>query len=166
MDVFEAIKNRKSIRKYKDTPVPEDKLRKVIEAGRLAPSARNSQPWNFVIVKDPDLREKLFEASERQASVGTAPADIIIWTDDNSPMMCGQPHGTVDCSIAMSFMLLEAEEVGLGMCWLGHFDERAVKAMLDLPENAEVIAVTPVGYPDETPDAKPRKSIDEVLKTV
>ena len=166
MEILDLIKRRVSIRRYKSDEVPEELLMKVLEAGRLAPSARNDQNWNFILVKNADKKDALYEACGCQESVKTAPAAIVLWTKDNTPMLCGVPRGTADCSIALSYMTLQAEELGLGMCWLGHFHADMVKDIFGLPEEGIPIAVTPIGWPDEKPAVKPRKSMDEVLKTV
>ena len=118
MELFEAIQNRRSIRKYTGAPVPEEKITKVLEAGRLAPSARNLQSRMFVVVKGTIL-EKLTEACCNQQMIKEAGTAIVVCATEGHMMNCGQNTASVDCSIAMSFMLLEAEEQGLGMCWLG-----------------------------------------------
>lgn len=164
MDVFSAIQGRRSIRKYKSAAIEEEKLRKVLEAGRLSPSASNRQSWEFVVVKDPLTRRKLAEAAGNQTFVGQAPVIIVsCGTDPDGVMTCGQHRCSIDLSIATAYMILEAYEQGLGTCWLGHFDEAEVKRILAIPENVRVIAMTPLGYPDETPAARPRKEFDEVV---
>ncbi len=164
MDVINAIQNRRSIRKYSPRIVEEEKLLKVLEAGRLSPSASNRQSWKFVVVRDPLTREKLAEAAGGQTFVGQAPVIIVsCGTDPDSIMACGQHRCSVDLSIATAYMILEAYEQGLGTCWLGHFDEKTVKEILNIPDNVRVIAMTPLGYPDETPSERPRKKLEEVI---
>jgi nitroreductase len=164
MDVFSAIQGRRSIRKYSSKPIEEEKLNKILEAGRLAPSANNRQSWKFIVVRDPEKRDKLMEAAGGQAFVGEAPAVLIACgTEPDSIMTCGQHRYTVDLSIAMSFMVLEAYEQGIGTCWLGHFDEEEVKKILGIPKRVRVVAMTPLGYADEKPAARPRKSFDDVV---
>lgn len=162
MTVFETIEKRKSIRKYSSDPVEREKLEKILEAGRLAPSAVNAQSWHFVMIEEPGLQKKMAEACDWQPFMSEAPCSLVVWADKSRDMLCGQSTSTVDCSIAMSFMILEATELGLGTCWLGHFYADKVKEFLGLPENAEVVAVTPVGYPDENPAPRPRKPFDEI----
>lgn len=161
MDLLELMKKRRSIRKYKGTPVMEEQLSRVLEAGRLAPSARNMQEWKFVVVRG-GLLEPLTEACCGQAMVKEAGAAVAVCAVEDHMMGCGQSSATVDCSIALSFMLLEAEELGLGMCWLGSFDAPAVKRVLELPEGWTVVAVSPLGVPAESPDPRPRKPIGEL----
>lgn len=163
MAVLDVIKTRKSIRKYKDTPVEAEKLANVLEAARLAPSARNLQDWKFIAVTDADKRALMQEACGGQKQVGMAPVTLVVCANNDSVMSCGQSKTTIDCSIAMSFMLLQAEAEGLGMCWLGHFYADKVKEVLGIPEDYIVVAVSPLGYADEDPAPKPRKAAEDVI---
>ena len=163
MTVMEAIQNRRSVRSYKPDPVEKEKLERILEAGRLAPSARNTQAWKFIMVTDPATIQKLVPACCGQSSVAQAPAFLAVCTNGPSTMACGQPARTIDGSIAMSFMILEAEELGLGTCWLGAFYNDQVKSALSIPEEYDVVAVTPIGYPAEEIPARPRKSAGEVI---
>jgi len=164
MDVLTAIHGRRSIRQYSSKPVEDEKLNKVLEAARLAPSANNCQLWKFVVVKDDEIRAKLAEAAGRQMFIKQAPVAIVACgLNPDRLMFCGQPRYTVDLSIAVSFMILEAYEQGLGTCWIGHFDERKVKEVLGIPDNVRVVAITPLGYPAESPAQRPRKKLDEIV---
>lgn len=163
MDVLTAIKGRRSIRKYSDRPVEEDVLGKVLEAGRLSPSANNKQSWKFIVVREKNKIARLTEATE-QPFVGEAPVILVsCGTEPVSVMMCGQHRYTVDLSIATAYMILEAYEQGLGTCWLGRFDEKKVKEILEIPDEVRVVAVTPLGYPAETPQPRPRKDFESVV---
>ncbi len=161
MELLDLMRERRSIRRYDSRPVEEEKLAKVLEAGRLAPSARNLQEWKFVLVQG-GLLPALCEACNGQAMVREAPAALVVCATESHLMGCGQPSGTVNCSIALSFMLLEAQEQGLGMCWLGAFDAGKVKAALSLPEGWVPVAVSPLGYPAESPAPRVRKPMEEV----
>ena len=163
MTVMQAIEARRSIRHYTEQPVTDEELLAVLEAGRLAPSARNLQGWHFTAVRDVSLRGALCTACNGQQMVAEAPAALVVWADGERMMGCGQSAATIDCSIALSFMLLRATELGLGSCWLGAFDQNAVKELLGLPQEAVVVAVSPLGHPAETPAARPRKDPDEVF---
>ena len=150
MDVMTAIGARRSIRAYSDKPVEDEKLNKVLEAGRLAPSAKNRQEWKFVVVRDPETRRKLVEAARGQRFLEQAPVVLVACSDEPTYVMpCGQSAYTVDVSIAFAFMFLEATELGLGTCWLGAFDEATVKQILGIPPEARVVAMSPLGYPAE-----------------
>jgi len=147
LDVFEAVLKRHSVRSYKSTPVPEEKLMKILEAGRLAPSAANIQPWHFIVVREPEKRKKL--AKSRWAKF-LAEAPVVI-------VGCGDKKASpkwfmIDVAIAMQNMVLAATGEGLGTCWVGSFDENEVKGLLKIPENHSVIALLAVGYPREKLD--------------
>ena len=164
MTVMEAIQKRRSIRKYSDQPIEEDKLQRVLEAARLSPSAGNQQNWKFIVVRDADKRAKLMDAAKQQLFVGQAPAIIVACgTEPRGIMTCGQPRYTVDLSIAVAYMILEAAEIGLGTCWLGRFDENKVKAVLGIPDEVRVVSMFPLGYPEESPPPRSRKKIEEIV---
>jgi nitroreductase len=164
MDVFEAITQRKSIRKYKDKEIEKEKLIKVLESARIAPSASNRQEWKFIVVKDENTRNKLVSAAHDQKFVGQAPVTIVACSTESERIMpCGQYAYTVDLSIAVSFMMLEATELGLGTCWLGAFDEEAVKEILGIPSDIRVPAMFTMGYADENPAARPRKALKDIV---
>ena len=164
MAVLDVIKIRRSIRKYQGRPIEEEKLQQVLEAGRLAPAANNAQQWKFIVVRDKDTIDKLVPACGGQSFIAGAPAILVICTNGEEPVMyCGQPARTVDCSIALSFMILQAAELGLGTCWLGYFSNDKVKRVLGIPAENNVVAVTPLGYPDEAPAPRPRKKMSEVV---
>ncbi|MEM1607417.1 MAG: nitroreductase family protein [Candidatus Bathyarchaeia archaeon] len=158
MEVFKIISERRSIRKYRKEPIPEEVLERVLEAGRLAPSAANRQPWYFIIVKDEDIKSRLVDACRGQKFVGEAGAVIAILGDPNASRWYKQ-----DPFIAASFMTLEAHEEGLGVCWVGAFEEDKVKQILKIPENLSVIILLTIGFPDEKPPPRPRKPREEIF---
>jgi len=120
MDVFTAISQRSSVRAYKSTDVEEDKLKKMLEAARLSPSASNRQDWRFIVVRNRETKKKLARAAFGQSFIGEAPVVIAACgTDSKSVMGCGQPTHTVNVSIACAYMILQAYELGLGTCWIG-----------------------------------------------
>jgi len=150
MDVLTAIGTRKSVRAYSDKPVEEEKLRKVLEAGRLAPSAKNRQEWKFVVARDPGVRRRLAQAAHGQRFVEQAPVALVACAVEPKYVMpCGQPAYSIDVAIAVAFMVLEATEQGLGTCWLGAFSEDEVRKVLGVPAEVRVVAMTPLGYPAE-----------------
>lgn len=163
MNVAYAIKTRKSIRQYQPTPVEEEKLKIVLEAARLSPSARNDQNWHFVVVRDEAVKDLVYEAAFQQPWVKEAPVAIVACATDSRLMNCGAPTDAVNLSIAMSYMILQAHELGLGTCWLGHFDADKVKEALSIPKDFTVIGVTPLGYPAHNPEARPRKELSEII---
>lgn len=163
MDVFNAIKSRRSIRSYLPEPIEEEKLSKLLEAARLAPGARVEQDFKMVLITEDCLKKELVRACEGQRFVAEAPVVLVMCSTNDRTMLCGQPVRPIDCSIALSFMLLEAEELGLGMCWLGAFRAEEVKRILEIPEDYKVVAVVPVGYPANTGYSTSRKKIDDLV---
>ena len=163
MDVMEAIKTRRSIRSYQDKPVEDEKLSAVLEAGRLAPSARNLQEWKFVVVRDAEKRQKLMAEAKNQAFVGQAPVVIACCAVDAERVMsCGQKAGPIDVAIAVDHMTLAAVEQGLGTCWVCAFNELSVRELLGIPDGPRVIALLTLGYPESVPNMTARNSMDEI----
>ena len=163
MTLMEAIQGRRSIRAYDSKPVEKEKIEAVLEAARLAPSARNRQKWRFIVVTDPLIKEKMLDACNNQSFLKQAPAIIVACGQEPGFMSCGQPVETIDVSIAFSFIILKAYEEGLGTCWLGNFNKDKVKSVLEIPDDVSVVAITPLGYPAESPGARPRVSLDEIV---
>lgn len=166
MNVFDAIRTRKSVRQYLDKPIEAEKLTAVLEAGRLAPSASNRQEWRFIIVRDPATRKKLAEAANGQTFIGEAPAVIVACAEtDGHIMRCGQPCYPIDVAIALDHITLAAVESDLGTCWIGAFDEERVKDLLDIPDNIRVVDLMPIGYPsDPSIKDKHRLSFNTIVK--
>ncbi|HEY9246963.1 MAG TPA: nitroreductase family protein [Candidatus Methanoperedens sp.] len=164
MNVSKAIQIRRSIRAYDSRDVEEDKLKRVLEAGRLSPSASNRQERRFVIIRDAGTRKLLCEAAKNQKFVAQAPVVIAACSVESEYiMLCGQPAYAIDTAIAVDHMTLQAVEEGLGTCWIGAFDEKKVKEILNIPDYVRVVALLPLGYPSTTPRPVPRKSLDEIV---
>ena len=176
MDFMNLALKRRSIRKYKPEPVPEDILKYVLGAARIAPSWGNRQCWKYIIVTDESLKKKIVESSSPPSSpVGGKPARsrdwiakapiIIVGCAD--PAKSGNKEGKeyylLDMGITMEHMMLAAAEQGLGTCWIGGgFDEIVVKEALCIPKEIRVVALTPLGYPDEATEPRPRKNLEEM----
>jgi len=165
MDVYEAIRARRSVRQWQDRPVEEEKLQRVMEAARLAPSAKNLQEWRFIVVSDPDLRRRLGVASRGQTFVGEAPVVIVgCAVDTQNVLSCGLHSYPIDLAIAMDHITLAAVAEGLGTCWIGAFLEDQVKDVLGIPDEVRVVELMPLGYPaDEPTGHKRRKTYDEAV---
>jgi len=166
MDVMEAIRTRRSVRSYEDRPVEEAKLAAVLEAGRLAPSAKNLQEWRFVVVRDATTRTKLMAAAKNQSFVGEAPVVIACCAEtDNHVMSCGQLAYPIDVAISIDHMTLKATEEGLGTCWVGAFYEDQAKAVLGIPDEVRVVELLALGYPKygETGRPKSRLAMNEIV---
>ena len=166
MTVTEAIGLRKSVRSWAEKPVEEEKLRAVLEAARLAPSASNRQEWRFVVVRDEETRKALAKAARNQTFVGEAPVVIAACAEtDEHEMACGQVSYPIDVAIALDHLTLAALEQGLGTCWIGAFSEPEAKKVLGIPEEIRVVELMPLGYPaDPSPKKKSRKAFDEVVR--
>jgi len=164
MNVSEAIKNRRSVKDFKAEPVPERKLKKILEAARLAPSAHNEQEWKFIVVKDLEKRKKLAVAALNQDFIAKSPVLIVaVATDPEHIMASGVPAYAVDLAIAIEHMALQAVEEGLGTCWIGAFSQKEVKKILEIPESYKVVVILLIGFPANKPRAKIRKSIKEIV---
>ena len=164
MDVFEAIRSRRSIRKYSDRAVEEEKISRVLEVGRLAPSANNRQEWRFVVVQDGDTREKLAEAACGQGFVAEAPVVIACCSVESDRLMtCGHPAYAIDVAIAIDHMTLAAVALELGTCWIGAFYEDRVREILNIPDSVRVVELLTLGYPAEKPPPRPRKRLDDIV---
>ena len=162
--VLEAIKKRQSVRSYQNKEIPEDVLRQVLEAGRLAPSANNKQHWKFIVVKDEDLRKKLVPACKNQKFVEEAPVVIAgCGTDPDYVMTCGEHSYSIDLAIALDHISLEAASLGLGTCWIGAFYQDQVKEILGVPEGVRVVNLLTLGYPKELGPKTGRKPLSEIV---
>ena len=165
MNFLDLARARHSVRSYKNDPVPEAMLTQVLEAGRLAPSACNYQPWYFVVLKGKKEVAALSSSYERPWFLA-APVVIVVCIDHTRSWKRGdnKDYGDVDAAIAMDHMVLQATELGLGTCWIGAFNKDAAMNALGLPEQIEPVLMTPLGYPDSQPDAKPRKKLEEIVR--
>lgn len=163
MDVFQVIKKRYSCRSYKAEPVPEEKLRKVLEAARLAPSAHNTQEWKFIVVRDTKKRKEVTEAAN-QSFINEAPVIIVaVGLNPDDILSSGTPDYIVNLAIAVDHMTLQATEEGLGTCWIGAFSQEKVKKVLGIPKKYRVAFLMPLGYPAEKGRPKTRKSLEEII---
>jgi nitroreductase len=163
MDVAQAIRSRYSCRQYHDTPIEEDKLRAVLEAARLAPSAKNLQDWRFVVVTEAQTKKKLAAAANNQTFIADAGAVIVACTVSDHVMRCGQAVGPIDVAIALEHICLQATELGLATCWIGSFYADKVKQIAGVPDNATVIELMALGYPADSPKLHRREALDQVV---
>lgn len=161
---MEAIRQRQSIRDYEDTPVPEEKLRKVLEAARLSPTASNRQDRKLVVVRDESRRRALSEAAFGQGHVARAPVVIVaVGTYPEYVMACGLPSLPINVAIAVDHITLAAADEGLGTCWIGAFDQAKARAAAGVPDRYTIAALLPLGFPKTTPERKPRRPLEEVV---
>ncbi|MCD6334982.1 MAG: nitroreductase family protein [Candidatus Latescibacteria bacterium] len=158
-NTIDTIMERRSIRNYRPDPIPEEHIEQILEAGRQAPSAGNRQPWHFVVVRDPELRKKTAQACHGQTWMADA---ALIVAAIGRPEISEKWH-LIDPAIALQTMILAAHSLGYGTCWVGSFDEAEVKEVLGIPEELKVVCLTPVGVPDVSPEARPRKPQEEIF---
>jgi len=168
LDVFEAIKKRRSVRAYADEKVSEEDIVRLIDAAMWAPSAGNIQPWEFVVVKDIVTKRKLSEAALNQTFIEKAPVVIVICADlTRSSRGYGSRgenlYSLQDTAAATENILLAAQELGLATCWVGAFRENEVAKAVKAPRNLRPVAVVPVGHPAERPLAPPKRSVNEIV---
>lgn len=166
MDIYEAIKQRTSVRSYRSTPVEADKLNRILDAARLAPSGKNGQPWIFIIVKEEETREQLVPACMGQKFVAEAPVIIVACGREELAYkkMGGYWNSLpVDIGIALEHLMLAAVSEGLGTCWIGAFSEEQVREILGVPDDVKIVALTPLGYPIGEKVFRPRKDLEEIV---
>ncbi|MEO0004613.1 MAG: nitroreductase family protein [candidate division WOR-3 bacterium] len=166
MEFYDVIRRRLSVRAYKPDPVPEEVLMRILEAARLAPSAKNYQPWRFIVVTDEKIRQELVPACRGQSFIAQAPVVICACAIENEAWkgMGGYwSAAEVDVTIALEHIILAATAEGLGTCWIGAFIEAEVKRVLQIPEGVKPVALTPVGYPAQEPKPRPRKALEEIV---
>ncbi len=159
------MKSRRSIRHYQDREISEEAIQQVLEAGRWAPSASNRQPWHFIVIRQPEIRQAVAEHAAytfiRWAHVDEAPVIIAL---------CGEARNRIyrqflheDVGIAGTQMMLEATALGLGTCWVGGLDRKAIEDVLKLPKTIELVGLLTLGYPDESPEPPARKPLARIV---
>ena len=167
MNFYEVIKKRCSIRSYKPNPVEEEKLNRIFEAARMAPSAANRQPICFVIIKDEKTKQQLKRVYDEKWFY-TAPIIICVCSIPEKAWIRsdGRNYADIDAAIAMDHLILAATEEGLATCWVAAFKVSILKSLLKLPPGVEPIAMTPIGYPQDIPEPTYRKPIEDIVKNI
>ena len=175
MAILDVVKHRRSIRQFLDRPVERDKIMMCLEAARLAPSAVNSQPWKFIVVDDPQIKKRLCDGAfsgiySINAFARKAPVIVVVVSERANYL--AQVGGIfrdtryylIDVGIATEHFVLQAEELGLGTCWIGWFNEQAVKKILSIPRDKKLYIVVALGYSDpKSGDGEhSRKAFDEI----
>ena len=168
MDVFEAIKNRRSIREYTRQDAPKELIEKIIDAARMAPSAGNLQPWEFLVIRDPQTKQKVADAAWGEMFIAMAPVVIVVCAN---PLRSASRYGArgeklyclQDTAAAIENLLLATHALGLGACWVGAFNEAGVEEVFQLPPEVRPIAIISVGYPAEKPNSPPRRDLQKII---
>ncbi len=164
MNIKDAIQNRRSIRKFKTKAVPEEHLNDILLAAICAPSSGNLHSRFFYVVRDGTLRAKIARAAYDQQFLAQAPVNIVVCKDLAIKKEYGQKgvetYSVMDCSASIQNMLLLACSLGLGSCWVGAFDDRAVARLVDCPRHLRPVALVAVGYPNECPPVPPQPTVE------
>lgn len=168
MDVLEAIKTRRSVRAFTNQPVSDEKVKQLLDAARWAPSAGNIQPWEFIVVRNPEIKRGLATAALNQTFIEEAPVVIVVCANQ---LRSGQGYGSrgvnlyclQDTAAATENMLLTACTLGLATCWVGAFNEEEARNVLKVPNSVRPVAIIPVGYPGVKPEAPERRPLTEIV---
>jgi len=156
-DILEIIKNRRSVRSYKNEIIKEDELERILEAARWAPSAINKQPWQFIVIKDKNILNQLggqfFSKHLKEAAVV-----IVVLTDEPD-----NKWATIDCSLASENLMLEASSLGIGSCFVGSFKEKKLRNLLNIPNECKIIGLITLGYPKEDQKAPLKKDLKDII---
>jgi nitroreductase len=179
MDTFEAIRTRRSVRRFQERPVEEEKLSVLLESVRMSPSWANLQCWRFVVVKDKAMREKVsemsyvesffsahgYKANPAKKGLSEAPVVIVACADPSqSGALWDQQYYMTDIGIASQTLMLSARALGLGTVFVGVFDEQKLRELLGIPPEIRIVGLFPLGYPlQEKKDGPPRKPLDEIV---
>lgn len=168
MDVFKAIKGRRSVRAFTDESVSEEEIMKIIDAARWAPSAGNIQPWEFIVVQNAKTKRGLVEAALDQTFIEEAPVVFVVCAN---PTRSSRRYGSrgislyclQDTAAAIQNIHLAAYALGLATCWVGAFQEEKARRVLNLPDDLRPVAIIPVGHPAEKSALSPRRPLSEVV---
>lgn len=168
MELTQAIKKRRSIRKFKRDSIPYESIREALEAAMHAPSAGNLQSRYFYVVSDQTLRKRLAAAAYDQNFIKQAPVVVVVCTDHRIQTTYGERgitlYAIMDCAAAIQNMLLCAYSLGLGSCWVGAFHEQEVTKLLNIPLHLRPVSIVPLGYPNESPAPPPKMPFENACE--
>jgi nitroreductase len=163
MTLLEVIRKRYSCRAYQERPIEQEKLDILFEAARLAPSAKNTQDWRFVVVTDKETKHQVAETTNKPSAFKKAGAIIVACSNSDYVMTCGQAIGPIDIAIALEHIALQATELGLATCWIGSFYTEKVRTILGIPDDIAIIELMTVGYPADSPKQPSREPIEKIV---
>ena len=163
MTLLEVIRRRYSCRSYEERPIEQTKLDSLFEAARLAPSAKNTQDWRFVVVTDKETKRQVAETTNRPEVFEKAGVIIAACSNSDDVMRCGQAIGPIDIAIALEHIALQATELGLATCWIGSFYTEKVRTILGIPDDIAIIELMAVGYPADTRKQPSREPIEKIM---
>ena len=163
-EVLRAIRERRSVRSFKTDPVEPEKIEAILEAGRWAPSGKNTQPWRFVVVESQEKREQLGRLVTQMDMIRTAPVTIAVLLDTEAGY--DRIKDVQAIGACAQNMLLAAHSLGLGACWIGRVRDEQVERVLGTKEHEELMMLIPIGYPAESPAPKERKPLSELVRRI
>lgn len=167
METIECIKNRRSVRKFKKKNIEKEKLIKILESAINAPSSGNLQNWEFIVIRNDETKKLLAKAALNQNFIAEANVVIVACSNDEKISFYGRRgkelYAIQNVSAAIQNILLAANDLGIGSCWIGAFNEKEIKKILEIPENVRPLAIIPLGYPAEIPEKPPRRAISQVV---
>jgi nitroreductase len=163
MAILETIRKRYSCRNYLEKNIERNKLEEVLEAARLAPSAKNMQDWRFVVVTDNEKKRRIADAANNQLFLEKAGAIIVACTTTDYVMRCGQPAGAIDVAIALEHICLQAASLGLATCWIGSFYPEKVRHIVGIPADITIVELLALGYPADTPGEPSRLPLEKIV---
>ena len=168
MELYKALQERRSVRIYTSDPVPAEKLERILEAARIAPSWSNQQCWRFIVVSDPAKKKALADSMPKsnpakRAVEVTAPLVLVLCADpEESGIHDGKDYYLLDAGLAMQQLMLAAHAENLGTCWVAWFDEETVRKACSVPPEYRIVALSPLGFPKNQPSKRPRKDLSEI----
>ena len=163
MMIIDAVRKRYSCRSYQDKPIEKEKLDVILEAARLAPSAKNLQDWRFVVVAEKQIKLKVADCTNRPEVFNKAGIIIAACSVSDDVMRCGQAVAPIDVAIALEHIALQATELGLGTCWIGSFDTEKIREILGIPDDIQIIELMAVGYAADSYKQPNREPIEKII---
>lgn len=167
MDFYEAVEKRKSIRKYKADLIEKDKLERIYNAARFAPSWKNLQCWRFMSIDDKEIIEKVkLSCDDWNQKIISEEVPVVVLLcaiEADSGVRDEKDYYMLDSGLAMEHLMLAAANEGLGTCWMGLFDEKKIISALNIPEGIKIVAISPLGYPNQDPSPRPRKELTDIV---
>lgn len=166
METIECIKSRRSVRKFKRKDLDKEKIIKILESAIYAPSSGNLQNWEFIIIENEENKRRIAKAAYNQNFIVDASLVIIACSNDEKMILYGKRgkelYAIQNVSAAIQNILLAANDLGIGSCWIGAFDEKEVKKILEIPDNVRPLAIIPLGYYEKIPEKPVRRDITQV----
>jgi nitroreductase len=163
MELMDVIKKRFSCRAYLDRPIEQQKLERIFEAARQAPSAKNLQDWRFVAAIDKKVKQQVADCTNHADEFGKAAVLIAACSNSDHIMRCGQPVAPIDISIALEHIALTATDLGLATCWIGSFDAEKVSQVLEIPKDIVIIELMALGYPANGKRQTTREPLENIV---